>query len=319
MTAFFFAAKTIGLSKRLGRKPCTLLLAARHNLREIQAELGADGRMDAKRSQFNQILMGESIAADVNANAEKTLIAWGFQIPRKDYVQAIEMVFSLPTNSPLDQTAYFGDCLEWVCLHMGRENIISAVIHRDEATPHCHVLILPFTNEHYVGGKPIMNGPLLLLRKSFAQDVALKNGLRIASAKGMSVADRNKKSEVVITHLQRTHDPAVISEIWPVVRNQIQDNPEPFMGSLGLSYCPAPTKKKMRSSTQIMTSIGRKTSQDRESRDAVAMRDFGEQTLDRNLSCVGIAQKSTGIGSANLSSAVLKNAIDDKNVDGGVQ
>ncbi len=318
-TQFFFAAKSIGLSKREGRKPCSLLSAARHNLREIQAELGADGRMDAKRSQLNEILMGESIAEDVNANALKTLSAWGFKKPRKDYVQAIEMVFSLPANSELDQAVYFGDCLEWVCLHMGRENILSAVIHRDETAPHCHVLVLPFKNEHYVGGKPIMNGPLSLLRKSFAQDVALKHGLQITPEKRLSRLELNTKSEAVLNHLQRTHDPAVSSKIWPVVRKHIQGNPEPYMGSLGLSYCPVPVKKKMRSSTQIMTSTGRKTSQDREPRDGFGQRSFLGQTLDQNLSCVGIAQKITGIHTENLA-FVTGNTVDsNQQVFGAVQ
>lgn len=49
-SAYHFAVKTIGLSRCNGRKPCALLEAARHNLREIQAERGAiAGRIDALR------------------------------------------------------------------------------------------------------------------------------------------------------------------------------------------------------------------------------------------------------------------------------
>ena len=161
-----------------------------------------------------------------------------------------------------------------------------------------------------------MKSPLALLRKSFAQEVAQKHGLQIASIKRMSLEERNKKSEVVINHLQRTRDPAVSSEIWPVVRNQIQENPEPYMGSLGLSYCPAPDNKKMKSSTQIMTSKGRRTSQDRESRDGFGKRYFSGQTLDRNLSCVGIAQKLTCINTENMA-FVTGNTVDSNQYLGG--
>lgn len=42
----YFAAKTIGMSKVNGRKPCDLLTAARHNLREIRGRVGSVGRID---------------------------------------------------------------------------------------------------------------------------------------------------------------------------------------------------------------------------------------------------------------------------------
>ena len=48
-SVLYFAVKSIGLSTVGGRKPCDLITAARHNLREIQAELGAVGRIDASR------------------------------------------------------------------------------------------------------------------------------------------------------------------------------------------------------------------------------------------------------------------------------
>jgi Plasmid recombination enzyme len=311
-TLFFFAAKTIGLSKRAGRKPCSLLSAARHNLREIQAELGADGRMDAKRSQFNEIIFGESKAADVNAFAQKTLFAWRIQQRRKDYVQAIEMVFSLPANSSLDQLAYFQTCLDWVFHQMGRENVLSAVVHRDEAAPHCHVLILPCKEKRYLGGQLIKRGPLMSLRKSFEQDVAHKHGLRAGSKKNMSALERNEQSQMVLDYLQRSHDPVVKSHIWAFVRQEIQLNPEGYLDSLGLSYEPTKVTKKIRTSTQIMTSVGRKTSQDRKALQGINAFVSYKRDFDQYPSCVGITQKSTGIDPANPSTALLKNEVENK-------
>ena len=73
----YFAAKTIGMSKVNGRKPCDLLTAARHNLREIQAEMGSVGRIDPGRSATNAILAGPTDAAQVQALAVSLLAAAG--------------------------------------------------------------------------------------------------------------------------------------------------------------------------------------------------------------------------------------------------
>jgi len=72
-----FAVKSIGLSRVNGRKPCTLLEAARHNLREIQAEQGATGRIDPTRTHGNTLLHGPATAAEVCAQAEALQAAAG--------------------------------------------------------------------------------------------------------------------------------------------------------------------------------------------------------------------------------------------------
>jgi Plasmid recombination enzyme len=313
-TPFFFAAKTISMSKRFGRKPCSLLSAARHNLREIQSELGADGRLDVGRIVMNEVLMGPSVASDVVAVAQLKLSEWGVSKRRKDYVQAIEMIFSLPANSSLNQRAYFQVCLDWVFIQMGRENVLSAIVHRDEAAPHCHVLILPCKDNRYVGGQLIKRGPLMSLRKSFEQDVAHKHGLRAVSKKNMSALERNEQSQMVLDYLQRSHDPVVKSHIWAFVRQEIQLNPEGYLDSLGLSYATTKVAKKFRTSTQIMTSVGRRTSQDREVRKGMNAYVPCGPDLEQYPSCVGIAQKSTGIDPANPSTALLKNEVENKNI-----
>ncbi len=318
-TFFFFAVKTIGLSKRSGRKPCTLLTAARHNLREIQAEMGADGCIDVERLRLNEILLGASFAADVNTNAHKKLSLWGFQKQRKDYVQAIEMVFSLPANSLLDQRAYFHACLDWVFHQMGRENVLSAVVHRDEAAPHCHVLILPCKDKRYLGGQLIKRGPLMSLRKSFEQDVANKYGLRAGSKRSMTSFERNQQSQLVLDYLQRSHDPVVKSHIWPFVRQEIQLKPEGYLDSLGLSYESSRVAKKVRTSTQIMTSVGRRTSQDREVRKGINAIALCAPDFDQYPSSVGIDQKNTDIDPTNLLPQPLMRADQSQNMAGGVQ
>lgn len=160
----------------------------------------------------------------------------------------------------------------------------------------------------------------MLMRKSFEQDVAHKHGLRAASKKNMSALERNEQSQMVLDYLQRSHDPVVKSHIWAFVRQEIQLRPEGYLDSLGLSYAPTTVAKKIRTSTQIMTSVGRRTSQDREVRKGMNAYVPCGPDLEQYPSCVGIAQKSTGIDPASLSSSLLKTAVKNINVpEGGVQ
>jgi len=44
---------------------------------------------------------------------------------------------------PKTQRKYFEDAYKWVCQRYGIENIISATVHLDEATPHMHINLIP--------------------------------------------------------------------------------------------------------------------------------------------------------------------------------
>ena len=47
---------------------------------------------------------------------------------------------------PEIQKRYFEDAYKWVCNRYGIENIISATVHLDEATPHMHINLVPVAN-----------------------------------------------------------------------------------------------------------------------------------------------------------------------------
>jgi hypothetical protein len=47
---------------------------------------------------------------------------------------------------PEVQRRYFEDAYKWVCERYGIENIISATVHLDEATPHMHINLVPVVN-----------------------------------------------------------------------------------------------------------------------------------------------------------------------------
>ena len=156
-TVLFFAVKSISLSRVNERKkPCTLLQALKHNLREIQAELGAVGRINPMRSVNNILLAGPASAAEVQAQADALLAGAGIDTRklRRDRCQAIEALFSLPPDAAVvDHEAYFARCLEWVAGAL-RLPVLSAVLHLDEQAPHLHVLLLPVKDGFFVGRKP---------------------------------------------------------------------------------------------------------------------------------------------------------------------
>lgn len=123
------------------RGKATLLAAARHNLREIQAELGADSHITPTKSHLNVVSRGGTTSSEVVALAEQLIRAAGIEKLRKDVVYAVEYIFSLPPDTNVNLHAYFNASLEWVASYTGCP-ILSAVTHLDEGAPHMHVLAL---------------------------------------------------------------------------------------------------------------------------------------------------------------------------------
>lgn len=256
-SAAFFAVGTIGLSKRCGRKPSTLTQAARHNRREIQAELGANGRIDASRMNQNESIVGPASAAEVVKLAQSLMAGAGINATklRKDHVQAIELLFSLPSDTAIDDGRYFRHCVAWAGDHFGKINILSADIHRDESAPHCHVLVLPLVDGRMRGSDLIDRNGLRILRESFYCDAAKPFGLKkpVSRMAGSARADGIK---AVLQALQTGQDGILHSAVYQVVKLAIERDPAPFMNALGIE-AQTPSRKPLRTMAQIFTSPGK--------------------------------------------------------------
>jgi hypothetical protein len=227
-----FAIKTVGLSHVNGRKPCTLLEAAKHNLREIQCELGAVGHIDAQRMVGNVIMAGPSTAAQVQAQADALLASVDTSRLKRDHVQAIEAVFSLPAGSSLDVGTYFAGCLEWLRVALPSP-ILSGVAHHDEAAPHAHVLLLPVADGKHIGGALLKLAELKRMRESFFQKVAGPAGLKRDHAKVRG----NLKAWAVAAVLRECHSrglPDGMGPLWPILKAAIERDPTQAMKALGL-------------------------------------------------------------------------------------
>ncbi len=283
----YFAAKTVSMSKVNGRKPCDLLTAARHNLREIQAEMGSVGRIDPGRSATNAILAGPADAAQVQAKAASLLAAAGLNpaAMRRDHVQALEFVFSLPPSSGVDHAAYFARCLAWLMEALPLP-VLSAVSHADEVAPHLHVLLLPLADGVYAGGKPVERPRLLRLRESFFNVVAGPAGLQRESAK-LRGEPKRWAIAAVLARCEAMGLPAANGPLWPVLMAAIERDPTAAVRALGIEL----SAPKNRQTQAEPNPIGIEGTTMSSKANPIGIEKQGEKI--QSLSCVGIDSKTT--------------------------
>ena len=253
---YVMTVKSIGLSKLGGRKPSTLSGAAKHNKREIAHELEARGRIDPERTRLNYSIAGAIGSAGVVAMASQLMASIGISPDKKrrDYCQAIEIVFSLPASTMIDIKRYFADCFEWCCARFGAANILSFDVHLDESTPHSHALIAPIQSGRWMGCEVIDRTNTKVMSDSFSKQVAAAYGLKMGerltgSRKGEAVA-------MVLGYIENHDRPLLQSPAWQPLRQAIERNPAPFLTAYGLELenKPPANLKKM---AQIFTSAGK--------------------------------------------------------------
>lgn len=266
-TPLYFSAKTIGQSRRGGRKPQSLLVAARHNLRELQAESGSYEGISLELSHLNVILHGASTPKDIHAyaNALKSRYAVPKRKLRKDHVQALEFVISVRNDADFDSMAYFRASVRWLIEVFGEERLLSAIVHFDEGAPHMHALVLPIIDGQYQGGTPIDRTNLHKLTQRFADEVGKPFGLSFEPKRKLHSAQRHAAFNLVVDRLTEQSDPVLASRIWKAVVESIQHEPAKYVETLGLTMPEVP-RAKNKSFSQIMTGTGRRTSEDRERR-----------------------------------------------------
>lgn len=230
-------------------------LAAAHNKRAIQAELGARGHIDPQRTVLNESLHGPSNPEAVAKRANDLMAAAGVTKLRKDAVRALEWLFSLPANNGLDERQYFVDAMAWVAANFGGvDNLLCADIHRDEAAPHCHVLVLPLFNGKMQGSDAVGGpGKLKALRSDFYATVAKRYGLG-GEPKALQGALKHEAVTMVLERLNADADAVLCSAVWQPVRDAIGHDPGAFLAALGLQ---PPRRKLRRNMTQIFTSKGK--------------------------------------------------------------
>ena len=226
--------------------------AARHNLREIQAEQGANSHIDPTRTHLNIILRGADNAADV-ASLAVQLMAQTKVKRRSDQVLGLEVIVSLRPASGIDEKAFFDAAVCWADSFF-EIPILSAVIHNDEAAPHCHIVMLPLFDGRMIGSALVGNkARLSAIQADFFDKVGQPYGLtRPTPQKRFSSVARAKAAAMVVellkTHPMQLNEPAICDAL----RDAVTDNPMPVMAALGLDM-PESKKPKSKTFAGIMT------------------------------------------------------------------
>ena len=77
------------------------------------------------------------------------------------------------------QYEFFTDCTKFFAERYGKENIISAVVHLDETTPHMHLNLMPITSDRRLCSKQLFDKPQLQkLQTDFYEEVGKKYSLQ---------------------------------------------------------------------------------------------------------------------------------------------
>jgi hypothetical protein len=297
-----FVLRVKTLSRKIGGANI-ISKAAKHNRRAIPAEVAASPSINPARSHLNETLAGPDTADGVAALAKQMMKDAGVE-PRKNAALGIELVFSLPPSHALDDRAFFADCTAWVGEYFGGvQNVISSDIHRDEAAPHCHVLVLPLVGGVLSASKLLGNREqLAAMQTKFYQSVASRFGLTKPAAR---LAGGAKAAGVaaVLKRLREASDGAMGSLAWAAIRESIERHPDPFLLELGIDLAEvmARTEKPKKSGktfAQIMTSKGKATAEDKKAyreleppKEAKPYRQLAPEK-QQTLSCVGHSQKA---------------------------
>lgn len=120
---------------------------------------------------------------------------------RKNGVLCVEYLI---TASPEDmhaktkeqQDQYFKDALKWLEERHGKENIITAGIHRDESTPHLYVHVVPMDRNRnklncraFLGGADVLSAMQTDFYNKVAKNHGLERGIKGSKARHTRVRD----------------------------------------------------------------------------------------------------------------------------------
>ena len=104
--------------------------------------------------------------------------------PRKDAVVMNSFVLGSDKTffdglSRVEQYNFFSDCYQFFAERYGEENIIAAVVHNDETTPHMHLNLMPVTKGGRLCSKQLFDKPQLQqLQTDFYEAVGKRWGLQ---------------------------------------------------------------------------------------------------------------------------------------------
>ena len=181
-----FAVLRVAKIKTLGN----LASSARHTFRQRETP-----NADPDLKGANEVWIGPD-------SAEGMAAAWAERAPetiRKNAVHALEYLVTaspeaLAAMSKDEQDGYFARGLDWLCRRHGEANVLSAVIHRDETTPHLTAMVIPLDDRGHLNARSFTGGKVQLseMQTSFAEAVSdwgIERGIHRSGARHVSIRE----------------------------------------------------------------------------------------------------------------------------------
>lgn len=170
------------------KKPANIAASLQHTFRERETP-----NANLERVAENTILHGPD-------TSEAVLDAWRGRAPEKIRANAVHGLEYFIGASPEalhamnreEQDAYFRDALGWLKERHGAENILSAVVHRDESTPHMTVMTIPLDEHGKLNARALVGNrqKLSAMQTDFAQAVGLEHGLERGLERSQATHER---------------------------------------------------------------------------------------------------------------------------------
>ena len=116
------------------------------------------------------------------------------------------------------QYEFFSDCTKFFAERYGKENIISAVVHLDETTPHLHLNLMPVTKDGRLCSKQLFDKPQLQqLQTDFYETVGerwgLQRGKEGSQKKHLSTAEYKAKKIIEQAETMREENQVYVDAI----------------------------------------------------------------------------------------------------------
>lgn len=195
-----------------------------HNRRE-RTHSNSNPDIDFEKSAENYTLKDTDLSYNKAVQARIQSGYKGQKTIRKDAVLMCEVLFTsdkafFERLSAEQERAFFEECYKFAADRYGEENIISAVVHCDEKTPHLHLDFVPLTSDGRLSAKSVLGGKkdLQKLQDDFFAEVGKKWGLERGNRADLDspnaekprshleTAELKRDTEQKLTELQRKAD-----------------------------------------------------------------------------------------------------------------
>lgn len=119
------------------------------------------------------------------------------------------------------QTQFFQDSYDFLAERYGRENVISAIVHLDERTPHMHFNFVPVTSDGRLSAKSILTRQSLISQQTAFQEkvgsrYGLERGLQGGAQKHLQMAELKAQTALENAAKARSEEQSIQACMMPL-------------------------------------------------------------------------------------------------------